>query len=302
MMSLGHRYLYNNNITIARSFLALCSLLTLLFNDIDHLILIDLDSVKLSAQVDYSIFLLLGSVAGKIVSIIILIWVISGYVPFISCVFHWWVAFSIKNTFMLQDGGDQVVAVLTLLLIPFCIFDFRVNGWNQKGIFDEKSNISTLSIKAGDISYFFVRLQVMIIYFDAFISKTIVPEWRDGTAIYYFLNNSLFGMPSYLEAYLNLIVLNPVGVILLTWGGLLIEFLLFSNIYIKYDYRKFLLYLGVFFHFSISLIFGLISFGFAMFGALFLLYGDYKKGYEVKISSFREFGRSFLGMLKFASK
>src|SRR5437867_307525 len=55
----------------------------------------------------------------------ILFVVASGWRPRITAIPHWWVAFSLQVSATVLDGGDQVTAILTLLVLPVALTDPR---------------------------------------------------------------------------------------------------------------------------------------------------------------------------------
>src|SRR5688572_31858445 len=58
-----------------------------------------------------------------IFSIIVLSAVISGYYPKITAILHAWISYSIFHSLLIVEGGDQITAILSLLLVPVCLTD-----------------------------------------------------------------------------------------------------------------------------------------------------------------------------------
>jgi len=56
-------------------------------------------------------------------SVIALIIIASGWRPRVTALPHWWITFSLQNSAITIDGGDQIAAVLTFLLIPLALTD-----------------------------------------------------------------------------------------------------------------------------------------------------------------------------------
>ena len=203
----------------------------------------------------------------RVVSYLILGSVIIGMYPRYTAILHWWTTYSFLKASFVIEGGDQVASILTFLLIPILLLDKRVNHWQR-----DKYNHSYYAKVIAFFSYCLIILQVSVIYFNASIGKLKVEEWSNGTAVYYWLNDSVFGLNYSLLEHINPILKSPIVVTLLTWGTLLIELSLALAVFglKKEKICRMFLFIGVFLHFSFAMCFGLISFFFAMFGALLL--------------------------------
>src|SRR5690606_18091595 len=122
-------HLYNSRIALARVFLALNAMLTLLFNNIEQISNTNIlgenanISTKLFAIQHYTIFSIFGYKLGTFISIVILLIVFTGYLPRITILLQTWVHISLCNSLILVEGGDQIASNLSLLLIPICILD-----------------------------------------------------------------------------------------------------------------------------------------------------------------------------------
>lgn len=83
-------------------------------------------------------------------------------------------------------------------------------------------------------------MQTAVIYFHASVGKFPVQEWAEGTAVYYWFNNAVFGMSDYMKVILNPFLANDIGVALFTYGTLWFELLLFLCLVIPIKCRKYL--------------------------------------------------------------
>lgn len=120
-----------------------------------------------------------------------------------------------------------------------------------------------------------------VLYFNAGVSKFSVPEWMNGTAMYYWLSHNTFGAPNYMRHAALALINGPVVVLLVTWGVILLEILLSVSVILPERKRMVFFYLGIFFHFLIFVFLGLGSFFLAMCGGLILyLYPLQNKGAE----------------------
>ena len=112
--------------------------------------------------------------------------------------------------------------------------------------------------------------EVPVIYLQAFIAKLFVPEWVDGTAVWYWLLDPNFG-PTGLRREVALWVgSSALGITLLTWGTLVVEASLAYGLLATSRARRVLLAVGVAFHGLIALTMGLVSFSVIMWGALLI--------------------------------
>lgn len=205
-------------------------------------------------------------------AVIILALVISGWRPRWTALLHWWVAFSLQVSASIPDGGDQVNAMLTLLLLPVALTDGRRWHWSlPKDFGSSPANIREESQRvAAHMTLLLIRLQVAAIYFHAAVGKLGVQEWVDGTVLYYWLTDPTFGTPGWMRPTMLTLVATPLGVALMTWGVLVLEFLLALGLLLPKRTWHYLLLAGIAFHLGIAVMMGLISFSLAMFGALLL--------------------------------
>lgn len=262
---------------VARSLLALGTLLTLVFSPTNVLfppeILRGLGGTC-SGNAALSLFCLLpGNLAGlgRAIAILSLLVVASGWRPRFTGILHWWVTMSLFVASVVVDGGDQISMILTLALVPVTLLDDRTWHWQTppRRVTDSSTahlcgSLAALLILTG------VRVQVAAVYLEAAVAKTRVPEWRDGTAVYYWMTDVGFGVDGLRRAIIApLLTIGPI-VAALTWGAITLELFLFAGLLMDRRYRRVFLVLGILFHVTIALVHGLISFGCAMSAALVL--------------------------------
>lgn len=267
------KFPYTNVIGIGRSLLALGTLLTLLLNDVSVFVPIadgEVLNPLLSPPIpinSYNFYLLLGISniwIMKFVAIGILLLVISGFYPQITCWFHWWVSASFLLFSSAVDGGDQITSNLTLLLIPLCLTDPRKNHWLKVEV---KERVWSLF---GIFSVWIIRIQVAAIYFHAAVGKVPVEEWINGTALYYWFYHSSFGMPAWLEYIMYPFLSNFFFISLATFSVMIFELVLLLGLTMNPRRRLFLLPVALSFHFAIILFHGIFSFFFAIAAGLVL--------------------------------
>jgi antimicrobial peptide system SdpB family protein len=203
----------------------------------------------------------------------ILMIVASGWRPRWTGILHWWVAWSYHQAGTFVDGGDQVNMILTLLLVPVTLTDPRVWHWQHAATEDRDLERPIARLVAlGWLSL--IRLQVAVIYFHAATAKFAVPEWLNGTAVYYWFGSETLGMPNWLHPILEPLLNSAACVLAITWGTMLLEILLVLGLLAEPRYRRPLLKLGLIFHAGIAVVFSLSSFMLAMDAALLLYLGD----------------------------
>lgn len=199
----------------------------------------------------------------------ILLVVATGWRPRFTAPLHAWVAFSFQSSAVAIEGGDQVTGILTLLLLPVALCDDRTWHWSKRAprAPDERERLRRLVAKT---FLGLVRLQVAGIYLHAAIAKFKVPEWADGTVIYYWFTHPTFGVPDWLAPIAKpALLLGPV-VAAITWGTLVLELGLAAGLIARRRYRPWLLAGGFALHGGIILVHGLVSFAIVMFAALIL--------------------------------
>jgi antimicrobial peptide system SdpB family protein len=263
---------------VGRSLIATSTLLTLAGSDVHVLFrpAAGLSTVPICTGFSGSIslFCLLHDhlPLARAIAIVGLAVVASGWRPRLTGAIHWWITFSLMSSSVLVDGGDQVASVLSLFLIPITLVDVRRWHW-QQSLATETSEYSGVERGRRMFAGFalsMIRLQIAVIYLHAAVAKSAVPEWMNGTALYYWFTDPTFGAPSWLEPAVRILVTHGTALTLLTWSVVALEFSLFAGLFAKDRYLPILLVTGAFFHLGIALIHGLISFSIIMLGALIL--------------------------------
>jgi len=265
----------SNTITAVRSLIALSYILTLLFTSIDDLFpKHHIEKLALNIQ-GHSIFRLNyflwfdNLYVPYFLSLILLIIIALGFVPRIMCFIHAWITYSIFYSMLVVEGGDQICAIMSLLLIPISLLDERLNGWYSKKIFIKVKN--KFLLYNAYVSIIIIKLQIAILYLNAGISKFYAPEWTNGTAVYYWFNDVIFGAPKWLSnSLVGYLFINDISVSIINWGVMILEIFLFVSLFLKQKYKYLLFTIGFLFHFSIFLIHGLATFWISMTAALII--------------------------------
>lgn len=214
--------------------------------------------------------------AARWVAVSLLILVATGWRPRLTAVPHWWISFSLQNSASIIDGGDQVTAVVTLLLLPLALSDPRRWHWS---IVREEPPSSGLKV-CGVVGRCMILLQVAGLYFHAAVAKMGVSQWANGTAIYYWFTDPTYAPPPWLAGPMQTIVMSSIGVVLVTWAVLMLELALALALAFPVSVRKVLLVLGIGFHAAIAVAMGLLSFALAMIAALLIYLAPPRLGFK----------------------
>ncbi|MFG2177811.1 sporulation-delaying protein SdpB family protein [Streptomyces abikoensis] len=204
----------------------------------------------------------------------VLLVVASGWRPRLTALPHAYLSFSVFSGIAIGDGGDQITWILSLLLALVALGDGRRWHWrtHPSGTEDEPASRATRRwALLGFSAWAVARLQMALLYFQASVAKLPHTEWADGSAMYYWANNSSFGFPEWIRPLTDHVVHSPVGVAALTWLPIALELALAASPLMSQRARWVLLPLGISFHLGIAVLMGLWSFALAMGAGLFLL-------------------------------
>jgi antimicrobial peptide system SdpB family protein len=267
---------WSNVVGVARSLLALSTALTLTLSSPNALFrpAVGIDQVPVCEVVHGAGLFCVATRHGmsldltRVLAILALLVVASGWRPRLTGVLHWWIAWSFDANALTLDGGDQVAAVLTLILLPITLTDPRAWHWSapperRPGLAHDTLRIIAL------VALTCARVQVAGIYFHAAVAKFAVTEWADGTVLWYWLLDPSLGAPGWLTPVLRPL-LASAAVAPLTWSVLALESLLASALILPKSRWAPLLAGGIALHAGIIVLHGLVSFALAMFAALVL--------------------------------
>lgn len=225
----------------------------------------------------------------KTLAIVMLLLIIIGVFPRYTGIFHWWISYSYLHAGAIVEGGDQIAAVITFLLIPVTLLDSRKSHWSAP------TDNNLIKNYTARLFLLIIGFQMAVIYFHAAVEKLYkVPEWVDGTAVYYFFKDNLFGYPDWMDMLLGPVLISK-AVFFITWSVIILELLLFCALFMSPKRKAVLFPFAIAFHFGIALVFGLVSFFFSMLGGLII--------YLVAIdSTFNATFKARLDKLNFLSK
>lgn len=277
---------FTNVYGLARSLIALSTLIVLLFNDTTTFFrpMAGISEYPACSAYSISLFCLFPADYLPMVrwaAIILLAIIASGYRPRFTGIIHWWIASSLQNTAGTLDGGEQVATALTFLLIPITLLDNRKWHWEQPSFKDFHNKFRIHANITSLIFLYAIRFQMALIYFQAGIGKLKNPEWIDGTAVYYYFNDPMLGFNEVLLSLFNPILTSPL-VFFITWGTIGLEILLGGAILAVQKKNNVFMYLGFSLHIAIALMLGLYSFTMIMCAGLILAFRPVRCPFKLK--------------------
>lgn len=257
---------YSSSLAIARSLLALSTLLTVLLTPSSALFLASPDNpdgvVCDAVAARWTLFCLAGGPEPFTVAVVVAVAlaVLSGCLPAVTSIPHWWVTWSLNIGSPIRDGGDQVAAVLTLLLIPLLWAPdqrWDAQSWSTRGI-----AWAVLVV---------IWIQASILYANAAIAKFAVAEWANGTALWYWVQEPSFRPPAPLLWLVEGVHGSLVGAVIVNYGVMGLELFAAALLLVKPGVRRLALPIMLTFHLCVGVMFGLWSFFLSM-AALLVLY------------------------------
>ncbi|WP_189319588.1 sporulation-delaying protein SdpB family protein [Curtobacterium sp. ER1/6] len=265
---------YNSSVAIARSLLALSTLLTFLLTPRGALFLSSPENpdgvVCDAATARWSLFCAAGgsSPLSLMIVVAVTLAVLSGYLPAVTAVPHWWVSWSLNIGSPVRDGGDQVAAVLTLLLVPLLLLDGRSNHWVRDGRWASRTWGARGTAWAMLV---IIWIQAAVLYANAAIAKFAVVEWANGTALWYWIQDPSFRPPGPLVWLIEAAQGSLFGTVAVNYGVMALELFAAALFFVRPSIRTIALPVLLAFHLCIGVAFGLWSFFLSM-AALLVLY------------------------------
>ncbi len=255
---------------LARTILAVGTLITLSCSSVDVLfdetIFHQVNAKHLFSNINY--FMLFGwenLALAKGIAIVLLLITASGIYPRLTGIFQWWIASSFFYASTIIEGGDQINSIICLLFIPVTLLDSRKWHWGITSSSENKNFV-------GNLMFLLIAIQMAMIYLNAVTDKVYAgtEEWKLGNAIYYYLNDSYFSYPDWMDPLVTNLLANSFIVSSLTWGTMFLELILFGILFSTKNIKFAFFPIAVIFHFGIAIFLGLISFFMAMTAGLII--------------------------------
>ncbi len=193
--------------------------------------------------------------------------VVSGLYPRFTALLHVWVALSIHTSFSLPDGGETVLQVCTPLIAIAVANDRRRWHWSRQSCHVDvaKSSVFHGISWAGQVA---LRLQVAYVYLNSAGSKLKVPQWQDGTAIYYVARMESFGVSGPTGEIFLWLTKQPTVSLALTWGVIAAETAIAVLLVCHRNQPMAAFVMSCMLHIGIIFLLGLVSFGIIMVGVV----------------------------------
>lgn len=189
--------------------------------------------------------------------IVLLILGILCFFPRIISLMIYIVTLNLDNkAYVILDGGNNLMQILMIYLIfmdPSTVSNKHKYEW-----------MNQINNVASNLSFYMVRLQVVILYLVSGLAKIDGTLWQNGTALYYTLNIDAYSHPIAKSLVSNYEILTVVG----TYATLVYQ-LAFPWMVWNLKIRPYLLAFGTFIHIQISFVMGLFMFGLAIAVAYF---------------------------------
>ncbi|ETT84687.1 sporulation-delaying protein SdpB family protein [Bacillus mycoides] len=276
---------WTNVYGLARTIMALSTALTLAFNKAEILFKPAVGVTEYpSCSGNISIFCIAPSTYFWLniirwICVFILIVVASGWRPQITAPFHWWISYSLQVSALTIDGGEQVAAVFSMLILPIALTDTRKSHWGRTNEIEKSGNLYTRLIAL--LSYHAIRIQVAILYFNSTTAKLNQGEWIDGTAVYYYLQEHMLGLnPVLMDIFQP--ILSTWLIVIPTWGTLIVQSILITALFAPKKYWKTIFLIAIFMHEIFAIMLGLISFSMIMISVLILYLRPFEKEFQFK--------------------
>lgn len=259
----------SRKIAVARSLIALAQLSVLLLTEWDALFVSSSDKdfgPSCDGVARIGAYCMMYSWGGLTVPTLVviasLLLVLSGYFPRYTGLLHAWVTLSFAPAISFADGGESISQVLVLLLALVLLSDGRKNHWMPDEVGGSK--LLPLSWVAAHL----IRFQIAWLYLNSAIEKTAVPEWRDGSAVYFITLDPMFGTAPPFGPLFDFAVDIPFLSLMMTWGTIAVEMSIAFFLVGPRRSRRFGVWLSVCLHILIIAMIGLWSFAFIMIGAV----------------------------------
>src|SRR5690554_852365 len=262
---------YNINYQLPRAILAFGQLIIILFTTQD------VYGESILGSYDFFNLLVENKGFGIYFYVFTLLFVISGFLPQLSSILHFYFSMCYMYSSSVIEGGDQIALILCVFFLPICIFDKRLNNWKRSDFY-----------RSFYIQYFVnstfrvMQIQIAIVYLFAAAVKIKQNEWSSGSAIYYWFYNESFGANEYVKNILASLVNSHIISPFITWSVLVLEFILFLALFMSRSITNYLFYVAVFFHVMIGVVFGLWMFSIIMIACLCILLTPNFMNYETK--------------------
>lgn len=260
------------NPTIAHRILGAATALTLLANPTDTFFLPDTQGPRPTCGpvAQWTLFCILDSnlELARWLLVIFCIPLVLGILMPLAGILHLYAAFALSLSTLGVEGGDQLCVNVGILLTVYHVLLSAQRYFKSSDTNQALSQFKLVILAC-------VTLQLAFVYFESGVGKMSQQQWQEGTALWYWFQNSAYTGPSVLSDFALILLGFPILSGIISWGTIVFQLCLSLAIFASRNtgVRKFFLISGVLFHIAIWIIFGLPSFGLVMTSCLLLVLG-----------------------------
>lgn len=258
-------------VQLGRSLIALAQLITLTLTSWENLSteVLSVTPDTYCAGIKRASMFCLGSSTpqeyGRWIGIGIALLVLSGLLPRLTALAHLWLALSLNLSLSLPDGGESVAVFATTFLVLIELANPRVQGWRRTWRGPERSGALRAVSYAASLA---LCVQLAGIYFESGLAKLAVPEWVNGSALFYITRDPLFGPVGWTGSMLHTITMLPEGTAALTWGTIVLECAIAVLLLLPARFGRYAVAGVIVLHLGIALAMGLWTFSATMIGTV----------------------------------
>jgi hypothetical protein len=156
-----------------------------------------------------------------------------------------------NKAYVILDGGNNLMQIILLYLV---LMDPSIPRNKYKS-----TTLNQVNNSVSNLSFYMVRLQVVMVYLVSGLAKVSGDLWQNGTALYYTLSIDEYSHPIAKKIISNYPFFTVVG----SYATLLYQ-VAFPWLVWNRKLRPYLLGFGTFIHIQISFVMGLFMFGLAI--------------------------------------
>ena len=242
--------------SVFRSGLAACAGATLLFTPGDKLVpprfIGEVPNPVFEGINKLSLFFILSDhpEAARVIGLILCLASILGA----SSIGVAWVFYSLHNTAITPDGGDQIGLIASIFCLTLGLARWIIKQFPTR----------RLGYLLAFYSFLLFKVQVAFVYANAAIAKIRVDNWANGTEVYYDLISPFFGLTGLRQILFAPILASPAFITFLTWGTIAVELYIAAATFASDKWKSTAILAAVFLHGGIALFMGITSFSLTM--------------------------------------
>ena len=237
--------------------LSLCAAMTLLFTPGSKLVpermIGEVPNPAFEGTTKLSLFYLLSDYpeAARILGIcfcMLAIWGIAGVVGIVGVT---WIYFSLHNTGIVPDGGDQIGLNASLICTMLIVAKILQRSAGRR---------FSVGHYMAYYSFLLLKIQVSFLYINASVAKIRVDNWMNGTEVFYDLVSPFFGLTGLRESVISPLLELPFLVFMVTWGTIAFELFIGISVFASSKWKAVAIVMVLILHGGIAILMGITSF------------------------------------------